>query len=203
MRSPSFADLEPALRLADGPEKTAAVVSWLQGLYAGQAEVPVLVGEGAMELHSEGASSADVLELEGDLPPGVTRRLRAAGFLEEEGLWIHESGDVVLEVIPRRQGPGTAVTHPYGTGDVRLLCAEDILLDLLASWRDEEAPLDAISAFQFWRRLWEKMDLERLETEAAHRGLAVALESLRRLDVATGGRWPDLQDLRQWAAQPV
>jgi hypothetical protein len=204
VRNPSFADLEPALRLADGPEKTAAVVSWFQGLYAGQPGIPVLVGEGAMELHSDGAYSADVLELAGELPPGVVRRLRAAGFLEEEGLWIHENGDVILEVNPPRpQGAGTTLTLPYGTGDVQVLRAEEVLLDLLAAWRQEESPLDAIAAFQFWRRLWEKMDLERLETEAARRGLAPALESLRQFDTATGGLWPDLQELRLWAAQPA
>jgi hypothetical protein len=158
-----------------------------------------------MELHSEGAYSADVLELEGDLPPGVIRRLRAAGFLEEEGLWVHESGDVVLEVSRQRPGgtTGLSVTLPYGTGDVRLLCPEEILLDLLASWQQEQAPLDAITAFQFWRRLWEKMDLERLEREAAARGLLAALESLRRFDAGTGGLWPDLQELRLWAAKPA
>lgn len=204
VRHPSFTDLESSLRLAEGPERTAAVASWFQGLYAGQPEpeIPVLVGEGAVELHSEGAYSADVLEFAGALPATVSRRLKAAGFQEEDGLWSHEAGEVALEVVGRRLDAQQriAVLSP-GTGDVRLLSAEDSLLDLLALWQLEESPLDAITAFQFWRRLMEKLDLERLGSEAARRGLLLAFERLRTFDATVTGRWPELGELRRWAGK--
>jgi hypothetical protein len=203
VRHPSFTDLESALRLAEGPEKTAAVASWFQGLYNGQpdAEVPALVGEGAVELHSEGAYSADLLEFAGGLPTSVSRRLKAAGFVEDEGQWSHDA-EVTLEIGSHRLDPNQrVVTLKLATGDVRLLSGEDVLLDLLALWQHEESPLEALTAFQFWRRLWAKLDLERLAAEAARRGLGRALERLRSFDAGLGERWPDLQELQRWARE--
>ena len=39
-----------ALSLPDGPQRTAAIVAWVQSLYSGENQVPVLVGGAAVEM---------------------------------------------------------------------------------------------------------------------------------------------------------
>lgn len=46
--------LNEALLLPDGPERTTALVAWIQSLFGEGAEVPILVGGGAVEIFTGG-----------------------------------------------------------------------------------------------------------------------------------------------------
>jgi DNA-binding XRE family transcriptional regulator len=89
--------LQDVLSLPDGPEKTAALVAWLQGLYEDEASIPVLVGGAAVELFTGGGYTTGDLDFVGEVPDAVARRLSDAGFKRKGRHWIHHEGQVFLE----------------------------------------------------------------------------------------------------------
>jgi hypothetical protein len=200
-------NLDLVLRLADSPEKTAALAAWFQGLYAGEAAAPVLVGEGAVELYCSGSYSADGLDFVGEMPAQVARRLAEAGFVEaEEGAWVHAIAQVALELSGARLEPHQRVaTLPAGGESVvRILSPEDTLVGFLAAWQLERSPLEAITAFQLWRHVAATIDAGHLEAAAARLGVEAALASLRAFAAPLNGRMPTFQELKTWAqAIPV
>lgn len=193
--------LEQALARPEGPERTAALAAWFQGLFREGEAVPVLVGGAAVELYTGGAYTTGDLDFVGVLNTRVEEELEAAGFQRRGRHWIHEEEQVFLELPGRALEEGEEpVIFCSGSSEVRILSPEDVLVDRLAAWWFWRSSTDGVAACKlFWRRRGE-LDSQRLENRARAREVAGALERL--LDFVAGrAETPDEGEVSQWAEE--
>jgi len=188
-------ELAGALRLDSGPERTAAVVAWFQGLFA--SEPPVLVGGAAVELYTGGAYRTGDLDFVGRIPGEVSRVLAGAGFRKRGRHWIHEKAQVLIE-LPSAEFDRIVRIDAIRIGEwtVVLLSPEDVLVDRLAAWKLWRVPVEGINAYLLYRARGRAMDARRLEGAAAVEGVADELDSLRRF----GDRDREPREIEAWAA---
>jgi hypothetical protein len=193
--------IDEAVRLAEGPARTAAIAAWFQQLYrAIPAErVPVLVGGAAVELLTGGAYTTGDLDFVGTVPRAVSEELLRAGFRREGRHWIRDKGEVFLELPAAALSPGeSSGVVRVGQVDVLVLSAEDLIADRLASWQFWEVAQDAVGALLLLRRQRSNIDAARLDAAAESKGVGRALESLLRFDGRLGDREPGETELEEW-----
>jgi hypothetical protein len=188
-------NISDALRLDPGPDRTAAVVAWFQGLF--ESDPPVLVGGAAVELYTGGAYRTGDLDFVGRIPSEVSRLLAVAGFRKRGRHWIHEEAQIFIE-IPAAEFDREVRVDAIRIDDwtVVLLSPEDVLVDRLAAWKFWSVPVEGINAYLLYRARGEAMDARRLEEAAGVEGVADELESLRRF----GDRDREPQEIEAWAA---
>lgn len=187
-------ELSGALRLDPGPDRTAAVVAWFQGLFEG--DPPVLVGGGAVELYTGGAYRTGDLDFVGRIPGEVSRTLGEAGFRKRGRHWIHEEAQIFIE-LPAAEFDRDVRIDAIRIGDwtVVLLSPEDVLVDRLAAWKFWRVPVEGINAYLLYRARGQALDARRLEAAAEAEGVENELESLRRF----GDRDREPQEIEAWA----
>jgi hypothetical protein len=192
------ATLSAAIRLPEGPRRTAAVAAWIQGLYS--SGPPVLVGGAAVELYTGGAYTTGDLDFVGSVPAEVTTALEGAGFKREGRHWVHEKAELFVEF------PGSAIEAHERTAVVDVagvavltLSPDDMLVDRLAAWQFWKSTTDGASAYLIWRAQEKRIDRDRLAWLAARRGVGKALSSLLRFVAKAGARTASAEELEQWA----
>jgi hypothetical protein len=188
------------LALEPGVDRTAGLAAWFQALYQGHAEVPVLVGGAAVELYTGGAYTTDDLDFVGEVPEPVAQRLVAAGFQHEGRYWIHEQGEVFLELPGSELDPHErAADLRVGRFTVRVVSPEDALVDRLAAWQFWGSLADGYSALLLENRIGPQLDRQRLRRSATARRV---MPSLRRLATyrrcLAGSPEPTFEEFVQW-----
>jgi len=193
-------EIASILGLEDGPAKTAALVAWIQGLFATEQPVPVLVGGAAVELYSSGAYTTGDIDLVGSVTPRVERELREAGFERHGRHWVHEAAQVFVEF------PGSALEQDelaewreLEGQRVRIISAEDLLVDRLGAWQYWRSSVDGVNALLLWRALRENLDLARLDARIKKAGWTRAWLSLRRFAGSGAGEDPSPEEVERWA----
>jgi hypothetical protein len=193
-------EIESVLALEDGPARTAAVVAWIQGLFADEQVTPVLVGGAAVELYSAGAYTTGDIDLVGSVTRPVERELRAAGFERHGRHWVHEAAQVFVAF------PGDAldederaVWREIEEQRVRIISAEDLLVDRLGAWQYWRSSVDGVNALLLWWALEDTIDLERLEARVRRAGWTDAWRSLRRFAKAYEDTVPSAEEVERWA----
>jgi hypothetical protein len=193
-------DLNSALRLPEGHERTAALAAWIQSLFPAATPTPVLVGGAAVEIYSGGTYSTGDLDFVGTVLPEVARLLEVAGFERQGRHWIHEAGQIFVEFPGSHlEPPEQAIRVQVGPWEVLALSPEDVLIDRLAAWQFWSSPLDGVAAFHLWQRLGRSLDLSRLETAAASRGVRQAFDSLRIFSDRLQDSEPAPEELAKWS----
>ncbi len=197
VESPTLAE---ALRLPEGPRRTAAVAAWIQSLYT--SAPPILVGGAAVELYTGGAYTTGDLDFVGGVPAGVSAALKEAGFRREGRHWIHGKEELFVEFPGSQIGPDerTAMLDVDGTA-VLTLSPEDMIVDRLAAWQFWKSTTDGASAFLIWQAQEGKLDLRRLEALAQRRKLVEGYEKLRSFAKSAIERSPSPEELEQWARE--
>jgi hypothetical protein len=193
-------DVQKILRLEEGPDRTAALVAWLQGLFEDDDAAPVLVGGAAVELYTRGAYTTGDIDLVGSVTSSVARALKKAGFERRGRHWIHEPAQVFVEF------PGTALEphekHSWfevANHRIRIISAEDLLVDRLGSWEYWQSSVDGVNALLLWRAQKENMDVERLGINVNRAGWFEAWKSLLRFDSKLGRDEPRVEEIEEWA----
>ena len=188
--------LRKILAIEPGPRRTAALAAWFQGLYPEDHDKPVLVGGAAVELYTRGAYRTGDLDFVGDVPPTVQRALIDAGFRKRGRHWVHEKGQLFIE-LPSRSFDARVRLDVIQLDEWRViaLSPEDILVDRLAAWRFWNVVADGVNAFLLWRDRGQDMDVDYLERHAAAEGVADALESLRAVNLES----PSIEEVERWA----
>ena len=194
--------LQDALSLPDGPQRTAAIVAWVQGLFAEGEQVPVLVGGAAVEILTGGAYTTGDFDFVGSVPTTVRNTLEENDFKKSGRHWIHEEAQIFLEF------PGDALDPKerqfrcglYGY-DLLLVSIEDLLVDRLGAWDYWKSGVDGANAFLLLRACRNEIDEERLSRRARDEGFGIALESLRAFDSKWAATEPDSPALEAWANQ--
>lgn len=198
------ARLLTSLSYAPGPLRTAAIVAWFQGLFSPGQTPPILVGGAAVELYSGGAYTTGDLDFVGSIPPGVVRRLRAAGFRKEGHHWIHEEARIYLELPGWTLGPGElAARIRVGKFSVLAISPEDILVDRLASWQFWSSSIDGINAYLLWRGQGPRLNRRRLAKLAKKNGVEASLRNLISFVRRTKGRPATNKELEKWAIRKL
>ncbi len=194
--------IDQALSLPEGPQRTAAIVAWVQSLYTSENQVPVLVGGAAVEILTGGAYTTGDLDFVGHVPASVRRSLESIGFKKSGRNWIHEEAQIFLEF------PGDALDpkeKQFRRGvfgyDLLLVSIEDLLVDRLGAWDYWTSGVDGANAFLLLRACRNEIDDERLSRRARDEGFGVALESLRAFDSKWAATEPDSPALEAWANQ--
>lgn len=189
-------NLQQALKLAPGPERTASLAEWFQGLYSEGETIPVLVGGAAVELQTGGAYTTGDLDFVGEVSQRVARRLSEAGFRREGRHWVHEEGEVFVELPSAELGERQVVELKVGTHRVLSLAPEDLIVDRLAAWVFWRSEVDAVNAWLLLRSQSQQIDRPRLKVLARRREVARALALLLRLH---GRRTtPTEEEVLQW-----
>lgn len=202
MRRASEDALNDILRSKEGPERTARLVAWFQRLFGESMNVPVLVGGAALELYCGGAYQTGDLDFVGHVPPAVARELEESGFRKEGRHWIHEKGQVFIELPGSRLESYERVVEIDVTGGkVLALSPEDILVDRLAAWQFWRSSVDGANAFLLWSCLREELDLNRIHLIASQRGVERALEALLAFIRAAGEKDPSPEKVEAWALE--
>ena len=173
------------------------MAAWFQSLYEDR-ETPVLVGGGALELYTGGAYTTDDFDFVGELPESVMQRLTAAGFSKEGRHWVHERGEVFLELPGRRLQAHESARHlQAGRWKVLVLSPEDVLVDRLAAWQFWGSRLDALNALLLWQSMSARLDAKRLRKSASACGVEDSLQRLRRFARQRGAQ-PTPEELERW-----
>jgi hypothetical protein len=193
-------DITEILVQVEGPERTAALASWLQGLFGDGDAIPVLVGGAAVELYTRGAYTTGDLDLVGSVTPSVARALKEAGFEHHGRHWIHEPAQVFVEFPGSVLKPDEKASWFELAGHrVRIISAEDLLVDRLGSWEYWQSSVDGVNALLLWRAQKYHMDIERLENRVAQDGWQKAWQSLLHF----ASRWeqgePPVGEVEEWA----
>ena len=190
-----FVNLETALRLDPGPERTAALVASFQGLFA--SEPPVLVDGAAVELYTGGGYRTGVLDFVGRIPREVSRLLAQVGFRKRGRHWLHEAAQVFIEL------PAAEFDRDVRVDAIRIhrwtiviLSPGDLLVARLAAWKFWRVPVEGINAYLLYRARGKTMDGKRLTEAAEVEEVRDELESLR----CFAGRDRQPKEIEAWAA---
>ena len=190
--------IDEILALEDGPDRTAALVEWLQRLYA--TAPPVLVGGAAVELYTEGAYTTGDIDLVGEVTAPVQRALDSAGFTRHGRHWIHDATQTFLEF------PGESLGSHEEAGwlEVRgrrvwVVSIEDLLVDRLGAWEYWASSVDAVNAWALWRAHRNRIDRDRLEARVEEAGWSRAWRALQDAGARWATRDPSPEELEQWA----
>lgn len=190
-------DLRKIFQLADGPEKTLLLVAWFQGLFEGAA-LPILVGGGAVELYTGGAYRTGDLDFVGSVPRVVAEKLEEAGFRQQGRHWLHEEGQVFIEIPGTSLGAGQrSRTLRRGSTEVLLVSPEDLIVDRLAAWKFWESEEDAVNAFLIWRST--DVDRERVLERARAADVGDRFQSLSEFLEQFDDATPTPEQLSAWA----
>jgi len=192
--------LDEILSLEEGPGRTAALVAWLQSLFQDEDATPVLVGGAAVELYTLGAYTTGDIDLVGSVTKSVARLLKESGFERHGRHWLHEPAQIFVEFRGSVLDPEEKASRIEFAGHkVRIISAEDLLIDRLGSWEYWQSSVDGVNALLLWRTQKRNMDVERLEKRVVQTGWKLAWQSLLR--VAT--RWeqaePTVEEIEKWA----
>jgi hypothetical protein len=195
-------DVEEILAAEEGPSRTAALVEWLQCLFADTETVPVLVGGAAVELYTLGAYTTGDIDLVGAVPAEVADALASAGFERQGRHWILEPAQVFIEFPGSSLGPDEDAGWLEVEGSrVRIISIEDLLVDRLGAWEYWRSSVDGANAFLLWQAQRQRIDVQRLERRVNQAGWPRAWRSL----VQFAGRWensqPPLEEVEAWANQ--
>lgn len=191
---------EKILALDEGPSRTAAVVSWIQSLYQNEDDAPVLVGGAAVELYTAGAYTTGDVDFVGHVQPVVARTLESAGFERHGRHWIHESAQEFVEFPGSSLDPEEVATWVVLGGQrVRIISAEDLLVDRLGAWEYWRSSVDGANAYLLWKAQEERIDQSRLERRVTQAGWRKAYRAL----ICFASRWengePTLEQVEEWA----
>jgi len=138
--------------ISPGLSRTAALAQWVQELYPGDKDLPVLVGGGAVELFTRGAYVTGDLDFVGLVPPSVATALRLAGFTKEGRHWFHEEGRIFLEFPSAVLGTEEeARERVFNDCRVLIISPEDLIVDRLSAWVHWRSALDGVNAFLLYR----------------------------------------------------
>jgi len=186
--------------LDEGPERTAALVAWLQSLYEDEASIPVLVGGAAVELLTGGAYTTGDLDFIGEVPDEVARRLSDAGFERKGRHWIHREGQVFIEFPGDKLDSGEeAITLEAGGWKLRVLAPEAVLADRLAAWQFWSSTTDGVNALLILRATGDRMDLELLELLVRARDVSRAWARLEDFSRRFSTSEPTSEEIARWA----
>lgn len=174
-------DLQEILSLGPGRERTASLAEWFQSLFVNEEAVPVLVGGAAVELQTGGAYTTGDLDFVGEVTPRVARRLVEEGFRRHGRHWVHEEGEVFLELPSSDLGEQRIVELRVANHRVRSLAPEELIVDRLAAWVFWRSEADALNAWLLLQAQNRQIDHRRLRAVARHREVETALEVLLRL----------------------
>jgi len=189
-----------ALSLPEGPRRTAAIAAWVQGLFSGEDQAPVLVGGAAVEILTGGAYTTGDLDFVGFLPPPVREVLEQNGFKRSGRHWIHEDGEIFLEFPGEALDPKEkAIRYEAFGHDLVLISLEDLLVDRLGAWAHWKSGVDGANAFLLFRLCRSEIDEDRLTRRAREAGFERALNALREFDRVWAESDPDPESLEVWA----
>jgi len=191
---------EDVLSQPEGPKRTAAIAAWVQGLFRGGDQVPVLVGGAAVELLTGGAYTTGDLDFVGFVPASVRRGLEENGFKKSGRHWIHERGQIFLEFPGDSLAPEEkAVRREVFGHEIVVVSVEDLLVDRLGAWAYWKSGIDGANAYQLYRACREEIDEIRLTQRARESGFDEALRALRSFDDQWSESEPDPNTLERWA----
>ena len=192
--------LADALRLAEGPKRTAAVAAWIQSLYSSRP--PVLVGGAAVELYTGGAYTTGDFDFVGEVSESVGQALETAGFRHEGRHWVHAKAELFIEF------PGSAIQAHERTAMLELegvsvltLSPEDMIIDRLAAWQFWRSTTDGASAFLLWMAQEKRLDRKRLAKLAELREVQRALSRLEEFARRADARATSSEELEKWASR--
>jgi hypothetical protein len=193
-------EIAEILDLDESPARTAALAAWIQGLFHDGEGAPVLVGGAAVELYTLGGYTTGDLDFVGSVTPEAARGLADAGFERHGRHWIHETAQVFVEFPGAVLDPKEEASWFELEGHrVRVISAEDLLVDRLGAWEYWQSSVDGVNALLLWRARNDGMDLERLERRISEAGWNRAWRSL----IEFAERWEagelPVEEVEQWA----
>jgi hypothetical protein len=195
-------NLSNILALDAGPEKTAAVVHWVQELYPAGEERPVLVGGSAVELYTGGAYVTGDLDFVGTVPHIVDIALRENGFRKEGRHWIHEEGRIFLEFPSLHLAEGEKATErKFNNRNILLVSPEDLIVDRLSAWVYWKSEVDGVNAYLLYQALEGDLDAERLGSRVEKVGVGPAYQAVISLYVREKGKIPGKERFEVWARE--
>jgi hypothetical protein len=193
-------DVEGIFQLDEGPDRTAALVAWVQGLYEEDSATPVLVGGAAVELYTRGAYTTGDVDLVGSVTPSVARALEEAGFKRRGRHWIHEPAQAFIEFPGSTLGADEEPSWlEIGGRRVRIISAEDLLIDRLGAWEYWQSSVDGVNALLLWRARSQHLDVDRVEKRIEQTGWHKAWKSLLEFVSRWGREDPAAETIEEWA----
>ena len=176
------------------------MAAWVQGLFRGGDQIPVLVGGAAVEILTGGAYTTGDLDFVGWVPARVARQLEKSGFRKSGRHWIHDRAQIFLEF------PGDAlaaeeraVRREVFGHDIVVISVEDLLVDRLGAWAYWKSGIDGANAFLLYRACRDEIDEGRLARRASEAGFEVALRALQMFNEEWPDSEPDPRSLENWA----
>jgi hypothetical protein len=195
----SVQDLVSALALPEGVSRTAALVAWVQSLFAPGSE-PVLVGGAAVELYTGGAYTTGDLDFVGTVPPAVENVLTRSGFRKQGRHWLQETVQLYLEFPSSSLHEGERAVRRASEGhSILVVSPEDLIAERLAAWCHWRSSVDGVNAWLVFKATRASLDLRRLRRQARLRDADGALRALHRLSRLASRRVVLTEEVERWA----
>ena len=192
-------NLGSALALPEGVSRTAALVAWVQSLFAPAPE-PVLVGGAAVELYSGGAYTTGDLDFVGTVPAAVENALVRSGFRKQGRHWLQESAQIYLEFPSSSLHEGEKAIRRTSAGySILVVTPEDLIAERLAAWRHWRSSVDGVNAWLVYMATRASLDRRRLRRQAKLRDAEGALRALQRLSRLATRRDVLPEEVERWA----
>jgi len=119
------------------------------------------------------------LDFVGPVPASAARQLVAAGFEHQGRHWLHEAGQVYLELPSGSLDPEeTAVRLQLEGFDLLVISPEDLLAERLGGWQRWRSAVDGVNAWLLERALGSSLDRRRLSRRCRQVQAAGALNAL-------------------------
>jgi hypothetical protein len=196
-------ELPEILAEPEGPQRTAHLVAWIQGLFE-SGDPPVLVGGAAVELYTGGGYTTGDLDFVGVVPSHVATLLKKAGFARQGRHWIHEKAQVFVEFPGSALAGGErAVRLRVGDCEVVAIAPEDLLAERLGAWKHWRSAIDGVNAWLLFLAFGGRLDDGRLRQRCAAHEADDALRALRSFAQEWPHSRPPDEEVLEWAQRGV
>jgi hypothetical protein len=183
-------ELAAAAAIADAARRHVGVAAVLAEALRGVGQEVVLVGGAALEFYTEGGYSTADMDLLAEGGPPLRRIMSELGFARVGKDFVHEALELYVEFPGRAPGPSErTVVLNVGGRRLRVISAEDLLVDRLCAFKFWRSTIDGVSAML----LLELGDLDegRVRARAREEDVQDALDAVRGVfDEATRRRLP-------------
>lgn len=173
--------LEAAAAVKDIPERHLEITAILTEALQSVGVHPIVVGGGAIEFYTAGEYATGDIDLIAPEGRELAVVMTALGFEKRGKSWTHEKRSIFVE-FPNSQLRTNEewIAVRVGNVDVRIVSAEDLVVERLRSFKFWNATVDAVNALVLMGA-WPQFDARKAATKASKEDVRDAFDGVTEI----------------------
>lgn len=173
--------LGTAAAVTDIPERHLEIAAILTEALQSVAVHPIVVGGGAIEFYTGGEYATGDIDLIAPEGRELAVVMTALGFEKRGKSWTHEQRSIFVEFPSSQLRNGEEwITVRVGNVDVRVVSAEDLVVERLRSFKFWNATVDAVNALVLMGA-WPQFDVRKAATKASKEDVRDAFDGVQEI----------------------